>query len=108
MGASYMDLVAEARRRIREISADQLTSLDPTQIILIDIRENPELEQGKIPGAYHIPRGVLEGSIHMVSPPTDRPLVIYCASGTRSALAASTLQTMGYTAAYSLGGGFQE
>lgn len=103
-----MDLVIEARRRIREISADQLASLDPSQIILIDVREDPELEQGKIPGAYHIPRGVLEGSIHMVSPPTDRPLVIYCASGVRSVLAASTLQTMGYTTAYSLAGGFQE
>ena len=108
MGASYMDLVAEARSRIREISADQLAALDPSRIILIDVREDPELEQGKIPGAYHIPRGVLEGSIHMVSPPTDRPLVIYCASGIRSALAASTLQTMGYSTAFSLAGGFQE
>ena len=103
-----MDLVAEARSRIREISADQLAALDPSRIILIDVREDPELEQGKIPGAYHIPRGVLEGSIHMVSPPTDQPLVIYCSAGVRSALAASTLQTMGYTNASSLAGGFQE
>ena len=108
MGASYMDLVAEARSRITEISADQLASLDPSEVILIDVREDPELEQGKIPGAYHIPRGVLEGSIRLVSPPTDQPLVIYCASGIRSALAAATLQTMGYANACSLAGGFQE
>lgn len=108
MGASYMDLVIEARRRITEISADQLASLDPSRIILIDVREDLEVEQGKIPSAYHIPRGVLEGSIHLVSPPTDQPLVIYCASGSRSALAASTLRTMGYSNACSLAGGFQE
>ena len=103
-----MDLVAEARSRIREISADELAALDPSQIILIDVREDPELEQGKIPGAFHIPRGVLEGNIRLVSPPTDRPLVIYCSAGIRSALAAFTLQTMGYTNASSLAGGFQE
>lgn len=108
MGASYMDLVTEARRRITEVSADQLASLDPSRIILIDVREGLELEQGKIPGAYHIPRGVLEGSIHMVSPPTDQPLVVYCSAGVRSALAASTLRTMGYSNACSLAGGFQE
>ena len=108
MGATYMDLIAEARSRITEISAVQLASLDPGQIILIDVREGPEWDQGKIPGAYHIPRGVLEGNIPMVSPPTDRPVVLYCASGIRSALAASTLQTMGYSTALSLAGGFQE
>lgn len=108
MGASYLDLVTEARRRITEISADQLASLDPSRIILIDVREDLELEQGRIPGAYHIPRGVLEGSIHLVSPPTDQPLVVYCGSGARSALAASALQTMGYSNACSLAGGFQE
>ncbi len=108
MGASYMDLVTEARRRITEISADQLASLDPSRIILIDVREDLEVEQGKIPGAYHIPRGVLEGSIHLVSPPTDQPMVVYCGSGARSALAASTLRTMGYSNACSLAGGFQE
>lgn len=108
MGASYMDLVTEARRRITEISADQLASLDPSRIILIDVREDLELEQGRIPGAYHIPRGVLEGSIHLVSPPTDQPMVVYCGSGARSALAASVLQTMGYSNACSLAGGFQE
>ncbi|MDE0351829.1 MAG: molybdopterin-synthase adenylyltransferase MoeB [bacterium] len=108
MGASYMDLVTEALRRIREISADQLASLDPSRIILIDVREDLELEQGRIPGAYHIPRGVLEGSIHLVSPPTNQPMVVYCASGARSALAASVLQTMGYSNACSLAGGFQE
>ncbi|MDE0138847.1 MAG: molybdopterin-synthase adenylyltransferase MoeB [bacterium] len=103
-----MDLVTEALRRIREISADQLASLDPSRIILIDVREDLELEQGRIPGAYHIPRGVLEGSIHLVSPPTNQPMVVYCASGARSALAASVLQTMGYSNACSLAGGFQE
>ncbi len=108
MSTSYLDLVNEARSRIHEISADQLATLEPDQVILVDVREDVEWHHGKIPGAYHIPRGVLEGSINRVSPPTDRTVVLYCASGMRSALAAATLTIMGYPNTFSLAGGFQE
>ena len=111
MAASYIDLVFAARRQIREISVEQLAALGEGQATLIDVRESAEWEQGKIPGAFHISRGVLEGNIQRLARPTkgptDRLIVLYCASGARSALAAQTLETMGYTGTCSLAGGFQ-
>ncbi len=108
MTASYIDMVVAARRRIREMSVDELwASLDSGQVMLIDVREGVEWEQGKIPGACHISRGVLEGNIHRLGGPTDRTIVLYCSVGARSALAAQTLETMGYPGACSLAGGFQ-
>ncbi len=111
MRVSYIDLVMAARRQIREVSATELATLDPDRVILIDVREPVEWEQGRLPGAVHIPRGVLEGTIPRVAGPPglsgDRTIVLYCASGARSALAALTLDQMGYAGACSLAGGFQ-
>ncbi len=73
---------------------------------LIDVREQDEVEQGIIPGAVHIPRGYLELRVEERLPDRDAPVVAYCAGGTRSALAAETLQAMGYTNVASLKGGF--
>ena len=111
MPSSFRHLVALARRQIREVTADELAELDRKQITLVDVREGPEWEQGKIPGALHIPRGVLESNTHLLVDPTGEPtgqtIVLYCASGARSALAAQTLEGMGYADACSLAGGFQ-
>ena len=111
MPASYTDLVIAARRQIREISVDGLAALGNERVTLVDVREGAEWDQGKIPGSFHIPRGVLEGVIHQLAGPAGRPsdrmIVLYCASGARSALAANTLETMGYVGACSLAGGFQ-
>ena len=116
MALSYRELVAGARRQIREITVDELAALEGEPALLLDVREPMEWEQGKIPGAFHIPRGLLEGSIErLAGPPAgtgpgragQRNIVLYCTSGIRSALAAYTLKTMGYTGACSLAGGFQ-
>lgn len=111
MPTSYLELVLAARRRISEISVAQLALLDPGEVALVDVREGVEWEQGKIPGAFHVPRGVLEGAIGQLAGPPGlvgaRPIVLYCGSGARSALAAQTLDTMGYTGIHSLAGGFQ-
>ena len=111
MPASYFDLVIAARRQIREVSVSELATLDPERTTLVDVRESVEWEQGKIPGAFHVPRGVLEGAIPRIAGPPgmpgDQTIVLYCASGARSALAAQTLETMGYPGACSLAGGFQ-
>ena len=111
MPASYIDLVIAARGRIRELSVHELAALEPDRVTLIDVRERAEWEQGKIPGSFHVPRGILEGSIEQLPRPTgaatDRLIVLYCGSGARSALAAQTLETMGYTGACSVAGGFQ-
>jgi len=70
------------------------------------VRELDEYEQGTIPGALFVPRGHLEAQIENRIPDHDRAVVIYCAGGTRSAFAAETLQTLGYTDVVSMAGGF--
>jgi len=74
--------------------------------LLIDVRERDEFEQGFIPGAVHVPRGLLESRIESVVTDRDRPLAIYCAGGSRSAYAARTLLELGYTDVVSMSGGF--
>lgn len=107
MPSSYFQMVVAARRLIREVSVDELAALDPEDVILIDVREGVEWGQGKIPGSFHIPRGALEGAItRLIRPADGRSIVLYCASGARSALAAQTLEMMGYQNPASLAGGF--
>lgn len=72
---------------------------------IIDVRESDEVASGRIPGALHIPRGFLELRVEQAIRP-DEPVVVYCASGTRSLLAARTLLGMGYADVVSLEGGF--
>lgn len=106
MTISYDDLVADARAHITEISPAELSPIGESGFTLIDVREIDEWEAGIIPGARHVSRGTLEGHIARAVPNPDFPLVLYCAGGSRSALAAVTLATMGYRDVRSLKGGF--
>lgn len=113
MARTVQDLVAEARGRIEEIAPGQLAAQG--DCILIDVREPAEYAQGHLPGAVNLPRGVLEFQIHahpamactasqaLAAP--DRALVLYCLTGGRSALAADSLQALGFTRVRSLAGG---
>jgi len=105
MKSSYRDLVAAAKRQIREIDPDDLEAR-LGELTVLDIREADEYEQGSIPGAVFAPRGLLESTVstHLLDP--DQEVVLYCSGGSRSALAAKTLQEMGYTKVWSLEGGF--
>jgi molybdopterin/thiamine biosynthesis adenylyltransferase/rhodanese-related sulfurtransferase len=78
----------------------------PDQTVLIDVREQNEYVQGFIPGAHWIPRGFLEIRVEDAVPNRDTPVVLYCAGGTRSALAARSLRELGYTDVKSMAGGF--
>jgi rhodanese-related sulfurtransferase len=78
----------------------------PDQTVLIDVREQNEYVQGFIPGAHWIPRGFLEIRVEDAVPNRDTPVVLYCAGGTRSALAARSLRELGYTNVKSMAGGF--
>lgn len=108
-------LVAEARSRIREISVQQLLSGVEEDAVLIDVREPEEYSADRIPGSINIPRGVLEAEVEPrpemggVTAPElrdrDRPIYLYCRSGGRSALAADSLQKMGFTRVASVAGG---
>jgi rhodanese-related sulfurtransferase len=105
---SYRDLVSEAKTRIREITPAESIALHGGNpgALFIDVREPNEWNLGHIPGALHIPRGLLEQSIEGAAA-RERHIVLYCASGNRTALAADTLQQMGYANVQSLAGGFR-
>ena len=75
-------------------------------IALIDVRESEEVARGIIPGARHVPRGHLESRIEGAVPDRSQHVVLYCASGNRSALAAKTLQELGYENVESMNGGY--
>src|ERR1700716_1784561 len=106
--ATYRELLKGVKSRIREVDVRELeASRDGAgKPVLIDVREQDEVEQGIIPGAVHIPRGYLESRVEQYVPDSNTPIVAYCAGGNRSAFAAETLQQMGYTNVTSLKGGF--
>jgi rhodanese-related sulfurtransferase len=81
----------------------QRSAAPPT---LLDVRDLQEVNLGKIPGTLHISRGNLETKVEALIP-RDAHVVVYCASGNRSALAAETMQQMGYTNVASMAGGFR-
>jgi len=102
-------LIAEAKAVISEVTArevqDRLMHGEP--IVLIDIREQNEWNLGRAAPAQYIGRGVLETQIES-RVPRDATVVLICASGNRSALAAVTLTAMGYTDVSSMAGGFRD
>src|SRR3989442_7845076 len=106
--ASYRDMLKAVKSRIREVDVRQLDASrnGSGKPVVIDVREQDEVEQGIIPGAIHIPRGYLESRIEQYVPDVETPVVAYCAAGNRSAFAAETLQEMGYQHVTSLKGGF--
>jgi sulfur-carrier protein adenylyltransferase/sulfurtransferase len=106
-GSYFQTLVREAKAHIREIGAGELGALqkaDPS-LVLVDVREDNEWEKSRIPGAVHVARGVLESRIEARVQQKSTPIVVYCHSGARSAVAADVLGKMGYTKVVSLGGG---
>ncbi|MEX1133861.1 MAG: molybdopterin-synthase adenylyltransferase MoeB [Acidimicrobiia bacterium] len=105
MSMTYQELVAAAKRQIREIQPQEL---EPRlgEVTVVDVREADEFDQGSIEGSIHLARGVLESTIRSHVSDLDREVVLYCAVGARSALAALSLQQLGYTRVSSLAGGF--
>ena len=112
--ASFSDVLSQVKRSIREVSVDetkaqviQTSSAAGERPVLVDIRERDEYEQGFIPRAEWIPRGFLEMKIEDLVPERDREVILYCAGGNRSALAARSLQELAYTKVSSMAGGFR-
>lgn len=109
------DLVAAARSRIENLTVDQVAEeLDRGEVVLVDLREQNERQlHGVIPGAIHAPRGMLEFwadptiPLHRPEFDPDRRVILHCAAGGRSALAADTLKEMGYGNVAHLQGGFE-
>ncbi|GIU91214.1 MAG: molybdopterin biosynthesis protein MoeB [Acidimicrobiia bacterium] len=105
MALTYQELVAQAKKQIREVSPAEVEER-LGEVVIVDVREPDEYEQGAIRGAKLIPRGLLESSIGMHVPDPDTELILYCAGGARSALAAKALADMGYRNVSSMAGGF--
>jgi molybdopterin/thiamine biosynthesis adenylyltransferase/rhodanese-related sulfurtransferase len=108
--ASGSEIIRKAKERIREVDPREVSDLRSNGsvdgAVLVDVREQHEFEESHIPGAVHVPRGHLESRIESAAPDRDQRVILYCASGNRSALAADTLQEMlGYRNAESLEGG---
>ena len=106
-------MVAESRERIQTLSVERVaTEIEGGDTILIDLREDDErFLEGTIPNSLHVPRGMIELSADPSSPlhrqelDPERRIIVYCSSGSRSALAADTLLGMGYKDVAHLGGG---
>ncbi len=111
---SVRELVEEAEARVTTITVQEFSARHNDNTLVIDLRDVRELwREGKIPGALHAPRGMLEFWVDPDSPyyredfDTSKDWVLYCAIGWRSALAADTLQNMGFENVCHIGGGFQ-
>jgi len=107
--ASFRELLSQTKQQIREVdTAGAQALIDSSGALVLDVREPDEYEQGAIPGAVHIPRGHLESQVEGRVTDRDRPIVVHCAGGTRSAFAAKTLEELGYTNVVSMAGGFNK
>ena len=106
----FLKLVEDSKARIRELDAPGLLRKlqQKAGILLIDVREAEEYAAGRIPGAQHLSKGIIERDIETAVPDPNAEIVLYCGGGFRSALAAESLQKMGYTKVYSLAGGWRE
>ena len=107
--ARFLQIVEDAKKRIREVSIDDVKArLDRgEQFLLVDVREESEYAQDHLPGAIHLGKGIIERDIEERVPELDTPVVLYCGGGYRSALAADNLQKMGYTNVLSMDGGIR-
>lgn len=115
---SFDDVVADAKRTVPEVDCEELAELmdpanDTPDLLVVDVRDAEERARGFVPGSVGISRGTLERDIAKVAfggsvSDTDlaRPMVVYCAGGMRSILAAAALRAMGFANVQSLEGGF--
>lgn len=107
--ARFLQIVQDAKRRIKEVSVDDVKArLDRGEkFLLVDVREESEYAKDHLPGAIHLGKGIIERDIEARAPALNTPLVLYCGGGYRSALAADNLQKMGYTSVLSMDGGIR-
>jgi rhodanese-related sulfurtransferase len=105
----FLELVGKAKAGIRECTvADVKARLDRgDRFQLIDVREESEFAAGRVQGARHLGRGILERDVETLIPDRDADIVLYCGGGFRSALAAESLQKMGYRQVISMDGGYR-
>jgi rhodanese-related sulfurtransferase len=104
----FLKVVDDAKSRIREASVEETReALNSQAARVIDVREDNEWEEAHIKGAEHLGKGIIERDIETVAPDKTSELILYCGGGFRAALAADSLQRMGYTNVRSMAGGWR-
>ncbi len=105
----FLDLVNDAKQNITECTIANVKQWidNNDDFILMDVREQSEWAAGHLPGAVYLGKGLIECKIESVIPERDKKIVLYCGGGFRSALAAQSIQKMGYTNVISMDGGFR-
>ena len=104
----FEKLVADAKRNITEIRpTDAATKMKSGDAVIVDVREKKEWDKGHIPDAIHMSRGTIELDIEEKFPDLNKIIITHCGGGGRSALAAESLQKMGYRNVRSMTGGFK-
>jgi len=109
MAKSFQEIMADARKEIPEVTAQQVNELlknNGKSPVVLDVRESDEWRQGHLEGAIPLPRGFLEIKVESALPDKNAPIVAYCAGGVRSLLAAKAMKEMGYQNVSSMSGGY--
>jgi rhodanese-related sulfurtransferase len=104
--SEFLAVVEDAKSRIREIKLMDVRDRMAGGATLVDVREDNEWDAGHAKGSKHLGRGIIERDIVREVPDKDAELILYCVGGYRSALAADSLQRMGYTNVLSMAGGW--
>ena len=107
LSKKYLDLVNSCKENIKEISIDDTNDWmnGKNNFMLIDIREESEWAEKRIPKAIYCGKGILEREIVNITPDENAKIILYCGGGYRSAISAENLQRMGYKNVYSMEGG---
>lgn len=110
LNPGYLAAVADARSRVKEITVAEYRALAESGVAhaLVDVREDNEFAAGHAVGSLHLGKGIIERDIESKIPDKSTRLILYCGGGFRSALAADSIQKMGYTDAWSLAGGWRD
>ncbi|MBI5597040.1 MAG: sulfurtransferase [Elusimicrobia bacterium] len=106
---AFLKAVEDAKTRVKELTIPEYRErvAKGWKPVLVDVREDAEWAAGRLPGAVHIGKGVIERDIEAKCPDAGAELVLYCGGGFRSALAADALRKMGYARVWSLDGGWR-
>jgi rhodanese-related sulfurtransferase len=105
----FLKIVDGAKSRVKQTDAAAVLSRlkKGEKLVLVDVREDSEWAKGRVAGAVHIGKGVIERDIEAEIPDKSREIILYCGGGFRSALAADNLQKMGYRNVVSMDGGWR-
>ena len=105
----FQDLVADAKKKITEISPTDAAAKvkSSNDAVIVDVREKDEFDESHIPDAVHMSRGMVELEVEDKFPDRNTTIICHCGGGGRSALAAESLQKMGYKNVRSVAGGFK-